>query len=91
MIKPSLTATKPSSSSEKIPTVIFIRGRANFFAGALAKALADLDQASELNPKYAYTALWVDIVNRRSNLPSRLSESMKQIDMSKWPAPLVRL
>ena len=69
----------------------FSRGRLNLFIGALPKALADLNQASELSPKYAYAALWLDIANKRSNLPSRLPEAMKQIDMTKWPAPVIRL
>jgi tetratricopeptide (TPR) repeat protein len=69
----------------------FSRGRLNLFIGALPKALADLNQASELNPKNAYASLWLDIANRRSNLPSRLPEAMKQIDMTKWPAPVIRL
>ena len=67
------------------------RGLANLFTGALPKAIADLNQASELDPKFAYAALWLDIADRRSNLPSRLPEAIKQIDMTKWPAPVIRL
>ena len=67
------------------------RGIANLYAGSLAKALADMSQVSKLDPKDAYAALWLDIVNRRSNLPSRLPQQVAQIDMSKWPAPLIRL
>jgi lipoprotein NlpI len=68
-----------------------IRGWANLYGGSLVKALADLDQASALNPKDAYTALWLDIVTKRSNLPSRLPQAVSQIDTTKWPAPLIRL
>jgi lipoprotein NlpI len=50
-----------------------------------------LGQSSELNPKYAYAALWLHIVDTRNNLPSQLAEAAKQIDMTKWPAPLIRL
>jgi lipoprotein NlpI len=57
----------------------------------LPKALADLNQASELSPKDVYLALWLDIANKRSNLPSRLPQAITQIDMTKWPAPLIRL
>ena len=60
-------------------------------AGALPTALADLSQASELNPKHPYAALWLDIVNKRSNLPSRFAEAAKQINMTWWPAPVIRL
>jgi lipoprotein NlpI len=69
----------------------FSRGRAELYSGGLPKALADLNQASELNPKDAYTMLWLDLVNKRSNLPSRLDEATKQVDMTKWPAPIIRL
>ena len=67
------------------------RGVANLYAGSLSKALADLNQASELKPKDAYTALWLDVVNKRSNLPSRLPQAIAQLDMTKWPAPIIRL
>jgi lipoprotein NlpI len=30
-------------------------------------------------------------VNKRSNLPSRLAQATMQIDMTKWPAPVIRL
>lgn len=67
------------------------RGRAYLYSGALSKTLADLYQASELDPKYAYAALWGDIVSKRSNLPSRLADAAKQLDMTQWPAPIIRL
>jgi len=48
------------------------RGLANLYAGTPPKALADLAQAHGLDPKNAYTALWLDIAGNRSNLASRL-------------------
>jgi lipoprotein NlpI len=69
----------------------FGRGVANLYGGSLAKALADLDQASKLDPKDAYAALWLDIVDKRSNLASRLPQDITQIDMAKWPAPVIRM
>jgi len=69
----------------------FSRGRSYLLAGSSEKALADLDQASAYAPKEAYVALWVDIVSRRSNLPSRLEQASSRIDMTVWPAPVVRL
>jgi lipoprotein NlpI len=83
--------TQAIQLNPKDTDVYFNRGLANLFAGALPKALADMSQASELAPKDAYVALWLDIPTRRSNLPSRLPESIKQIDMTKWPAPVIRL
>jgi lipoprotein NlpI len=75
----------------KLAVAFHFRGIANLYVGSLPKALADLSQASKLDPKDAYTALWLDIVNQRSNLPSRLLLQIAQIDMSKWPAPVIRL
>jgi tetratricopeptide (TPR) repeat protein len=69
----------------------FPLGRTNLYAGALAKALADLDQASEIDPKNGYVALWLDIATRRSKLPSRLATATTQLDITKWPAPVIRL
>jgi lipoprotein NlpI len=67
------------------------RGTIHLYFGSLPKALADLNQATELNPKDAYAALWLDIVSKRSQVASRLSQAIAQIDMTKWPAPVIRL
>jgi lipoprotein NlpI len=67
------------------------RGRVNLYAGALSKALADVNQANALDPKNPYTALWVEIVGQRNNLPSRLSQTRSQVDMTEWPAPVIGL
>jgi lipoprotein NlpI len=75
----------------RLTFVLLNRGVAYYYVGSLPKALADLNQASELNPKGAYTALWLDIVNKRSNLASRLQQAVAQIDMTTWPAPVIRL
>jgi tetratricopeptide (TPR) repeat protein len=69
----------------------FDRGVAYYAAGRLPEALADFNQASELDPRDAYMALWLDIVGRRSQLPSRLAQSTAVIDMTVWPAPVLRL
>jgi lipoprotein NlpI len=67
------------------------RAMVNLRAGSLAKSLADLDQSQQLDPKDSYTALWREIVARRSNQPSRLADATAQLDMAKWPAPVVHL
>jgi lipoprotein NlpI len=67
------------------------RGVANLFFGTILNAVADLNQAVELNPKNAYAALWLDIADRRSYLPSRLAETATRIDLSQWPGPVIRL
>jgi lipoprotein NlpI len=50
-----------------------------------------MSKANELDPKYPYYALWLDILARRGNLPSQLAQSTAQFDMNEWPAPLIRL
>jgi lipoprotein NlpI len=69
----------------------FHRGIANFFAGAVPQALADLGQASKLDPTYAYYPLWIDIVAKRSNAASRLPQALAHVDMNKWPAPVIHM
>jgi lipoprotein NlpI len=69
----------------------FHRGLAKFYAGALPQALADLSQASKLDPQYAYYALWIDIIEKRGNMASGLPQALSKINMTKWPAPVVRL
>jgi tetratricopeptide (TPR) repeat protein len=60
-------------------------------SGSLSKSLTDLDEAARLDPKSAYVALWREIVARRNNQPSRFAEAAIQLDMTKWPAPIVNL
>ena len=67
------------------------KGVLNFEVGALAKSLEDLNRSSAIDPKDLYTALWLDIVGKRQNIPGRLAEAKTPLDMSKWPAPVVRL
>jgi tetratricopeptide (TPR) repeat protein len=68
------------------------RGLSYLYSGSPDKALADLAQANALMPKDAYTAVWLDIVSQRNSLPSRrLTQTSSQIDMTVWPAPIIRL
>jgi lipoprotein NlpI len=61
------------------------------YAGSRANAQADFKQANELNPKDAYAAVWLDIAERRANLPSHLAQYASQVDKKMWPAPVIRL
>ncbi len=67
------------------------RALAKFYSGNMSQALSDLDQSSVMNPKSAYAALWREIVGGRSNQPSRLAQAVTRINMSEWPAPVIRL
>jgi tetratricopeptide (TPR) repeat protein len=75
----------------KSANAYFGRGFVFALAGAWPKALADLSQANALNPADSYLALLLDIVARRSKLPSRLGEMSGKLDMTAWPAPVIRL
>jgi lipoprotein NlpI len=66
------------------------RGAVFFTKGSLADAQADFAQANAVDHKYAFAVLWLDITERRNRLPSRLAELRARLDMSAWPAPLVR-
>jgi len=84
-------ATEAIRLDPKSSSGYFYRAAANVYAGSLPKAVADFNEASALNPKDAYAALWLDIAGQRSNVPSRLSQLISTIDMTKWPAPVIRL
>jgi lipoprotein NlpI len=79
------------SRDPKDDDAYFHRGLAHFYAGALQQAAADLSQASKLDPEYAFYALWMDIIEKRGNLASHLPQAISHINMTKWPAPVIRL
>jgi lipoprotein NlpI len=68
-----------------------VRGRAYLWLGQFLKSHSDFAKAAELKPEDAYVVLWLDIVERRQNLPRQLSKRLLQLDMKSWPAPLIRL
>ena len=69
----------------------FNRGVAYYFVGGrTADAVADFRKAAELNPKDAYAALWLDLAERRNSEPNHLAEAANQLDMTVWPAPVIR-
>jgi lipoprotein NlpI len=73
------------------PFTYFNRGVAYFFIGGRsADAEADFKKATELNPADAYAALWLDLVARRNGAPGQLAEAAKKLNMTEWPAPIVR-
>ena len=67
------------------------RGVAYYVVGGrTADAAADFRKALEVNPKDAYAALWRDLAERRNGAPGHLAEAAKQLDMTVWPAPVIR-
>ncbi len=75
----------------KFAGAYFSRGVDDYLMGQLPKALADLTQANALSPTAPYVALALDIVAVRSGLPSSLRDASAKIDMTAWPAPVIRL
>lgn len=69
----------------------FNRGVAYYVVGGRTPdAEADFRKAAELDPKDAYAAIWLDLAARRNNAASRLREQSAQLDMTAWPAPVIR-
>jgi lipoprotein NlpI len=66
------------------------RGIAHLYSGSRATAQADFDLAARLRPKDAYIALWREIASRRADERSTLEQAVSQIDMTAWPAPIIR-
>lgn len=73
----------------KFPGTYLERGILGFYFGPHARLQADLEKAVKLQPEDAYYAIWLDLARRRDGLPSVLRDA--PLDMTKWPAPLVRL
>ena len=66
------------------------RGLAYFYGGSLANARTDFETALKYVPNQPYAALWLELSERRDRRPSRLAQFTSPLDMSVWPAPLVR-
>jgi lipoprotein NlpI len=72
-------------------TSYFNRGVAYYVIGGRnPDAIADFKKAAELDPKDAYAALWRELAEQRNNSPGHLAEAAKQLDMTVWPAPVIR-
>jgi lipoprotein NlpI len=83
--------TKAIRFDSENAALYFNRGIAYFVVGGhFADAEADFKKAAELNPKDAYAALWRDLAERRNNSKGQLAEAAKQLDMTVWPAPVIR-
>jgi tetratricopeptide (TPR) repeat protein/uncharacterized RDD family membrane protein YckC len=67
------------------------RGFAYLYSGAFAMAAADLKRANELDQLGAIGAIWVDFAERRANIPSHLAQDTATVDMTAWPAPILRM
>jgi tetratricopeptide (TPR) repeat protein len=77
--------------NSKLAIAYTVRGVAYFNDAEFVEAAADFRKASELDPRSAYNALWLDIVEERGSAAGQLSLEVSKIDMTAWPAPIVRM
>jgi tetratricopeptide (TPR) repeat protein len=83
--------TKSIKLDAEDANIYFNRGLAYYVVGGrTADAAADFKKATELNPTDAYAAIWRDLAERRGNAPGHLAEAAKRLDMTAWPAPVIR-
>jgi tetratricopeptide (TPR) repeat protein len=83
--------TQATQLDPKWASPFYLRGLTYFLAGAMPKALADMNQVNALDPASGNGALMLEVIGQRSKLPSRISELSAKLDMTAWPAPVVRL
>ncbi|MER8794012.1 hypothetical protein NKH75_07355 [Mesorhizobium sp. M0984] len=57
----------------------------------MEKAQADFAQAATVKPEDVYVAIWLDFAERRNGAAGHLQEATKKLDMTRWPAPAVRM
>ena len=73
------------------PSPYMLLGIAHTYGGALDQAQADFKRGFEADPKFPYFAIWLHIAERRANKPSTLASVVPKLDMSRWPAQVVRM
>ena len=83
--------TTATGIDPKSAVAFFNRGRAYFHGGDFAKAQADFRRALALTPNFFRATLWLDIAERRGKLPRELEQSASRLNITAWPAPVVRM
>jgi lipoprotein NlpI len=70
-----------------------VRGIANFLGANPALAVIDLRRSSELNPKIAYSLLWLHLARARlgEGDSKELVKRSAKADLSRWPGPVLEL
>jgi lipoprotein NlpI len=67
------------------------RALVHLYSGSPANALLDINRAAQLAWNDPSTALWAEIIGQRNQLPTRLAESTKSMNLDNWAGPLVKL
>lgn len=66
------------------------RGWFSYLDGRYERALVELEKARELDPKDHYAAIWVHLASLRAGLGPRIDLVAQQLDLAKWPGPVMR-
>jgi lipoprotein NlpI len=74
------------------PAIFYNRGRLNFYRGLFGAAADDFARSAHAEAENPYFALWLHMALARDGreAESKLGERIRQVDMSQWPAPLLR-
>jgi lipoprotein NlpI len=67
------------------------RALSHLYSGDLINALTDINHAHEIDPKYAYSVIWLDIIAHRAGVGSNLARAAAGVDMTVWPGPVLKL
>ncbi len=69
------------------------RGRVKFFMKDMPGAIADLKQAADDQPRDQYAPLWLFLAQNAAGQDARaeLARRAPQIDVTRWPGPLVEV
>ena len=70
---------------------ISIAGAPIFLPARSPKRSTTYKQALAISPGYPYTALWLDIAEARSKVPSTLPQAIAKLNMKEWPAPVIQM
>jgi lipoprotein NlpI len=83
----ALVAAKPDTN------VYWQRGRLRWRMADFAAAAADFSHVTQLNPKFAYGVLWLELSRARAGaLDSAVAAAdMDRLNVSDWPQPLLAL
>ena len=67
------------------------RGILNTYSGSPDRGAKDFRHIADLHPKDSIFALWLHIAEHRAGRESDLAVRSRQFNMTRWPAPAIRL
>ncbi len=70
---------------------LFNRGRVHFYRQEFSLAKVDFDSVMNLQPRDPYGALWRELAARRTGSQGALAADAANLDLARWPGPIVKL